>query len=255
MRRRKLDPRSRRRAGREVSRRLRKESWEMAKRNWWRLSIFLFCWLGLTAFLGVAVHWWSGPATGSFVGGFALGLLPLFWMAWTVAGGLAHRGMGVDAERWTAAELAKLDSRVWTVFHDVPIDEGNVDHVVVGPGRVFAIETKWTSVGGKYVKKCAGQAAWAAGKLAKGLRNRGVSREVVPLLVMWGPGVADELGKRPTMEGRTRVMAGAHSKVWLERMNDAKDRLEIDYAVTQAIADIIETDALVASRDESPTSA
>jgi hypothetical protein len=56
--------------------------------------------------------------------------------------------LGFLGERAVGEELNQLMSDGWSVFHDVEFDENpgakpfNVDHVVVGPGGLFAIETK-----------------------------------------------------------------------------------------------------------------
>lgn len=54
--------------------------------------------------------------------------------------------LGWFGERLTAEELDPLRTQGWNIYHDVPIDrggrEGNIDHVAIGPGGVFAIETK-----------------------------------------------------------------------------------------------------------------
>jgi hypothetical protein len=234
------DPRSRKRAGYQVRTSLRHEMWASARRNWRHLALGF---LGWVAFAGIVVGlvWrWSTPPVAFFVAGVAVGVLPFFWLVWVVAAGFAHRGMGRDAEQWTAEELAKLDDRAWTVLHDVPLSRSNVDHVAIGPGRVYAIETKWTSYTDRYVDRCARQAERQAGKLAALMAERGAAREVVPLLVVWGPGVADALGQKPVLKGRTRVVAGAHSKVWLQRMSDAADRLEIDWPAQRTLLAIVE---------------
>lgn len=55
---------------------------------------------------------------------------------------------GADGEEATARALATLPSAEWTVFHDVRWPGrklANVDHVAVGPGGVFVIDSKnWT---------------------------------------------------------------------------------------------------------------
>lgn len=54
--------------------------------------------------------------------------------------------LGWFGERLTAEELEPLREKGWKIYHDVPIDRGgfecNIDHVAIGPGGVFAIETK-----------------------------------------------------------------------------------------------------------------
>lgn len=62
--------------------------------------------------------------------------------------------VGAEGEETVARELAKLDGQ-WTVVHDVPVgDRGaNIDHVIVGPGGVFTVNSKWH----------AGKSIWVSG--------------------------------------------------------------------------------------------
>jgi len=53
----------------------------------------------------------------------------------------AHR-LGFSGERLVATYLDELRDDGYKVFHDYPLERSNVDHVVVGPTGVFAIETK-----------------------------------------------------------------------------------------------------------------
>jgi hypothetical protein len=167
-----------------------------------------------------------------------VGFLPFYFSYFLLSEGIAQRQMGGDAEEWTAEELEALDRRVWRVFHDV-VRYGNVDHVAVGPGRVYAIETKWTSAGIRYLDQLAACAERQAQRLRDELSARGTSREVVPLLVVWGPRVAEELGEQPKRIGDARVVAGRHSSIWLQRMVGAADRLEIDLPAARTIEALI----------------
>lgn len=49
---------------------------------------------------------------------------------------------GLLAERVTGMQLNRLVAKGCLVLHDLPSDVGNIDHIVVGPQGVFAIETK-----------------------------------------------------------------------------------------------------------------
>ena len=52
---------------------------------------------------------------------------------------------GADGEEATAVALAALPAEEWTVFHDIRWPGrryANIDHVVVGPGGVFVIDSK-----------------------------------------------------------------------------------------------------------------
>lgn len=67
------------------------------------------------------------------------------WAAWSASKVLCARRKyleGRAAERATAQALASLVSKGCAVYHDIPADKFNLDHVVVGPGAVFMVETK-----------------------------------------------------------------------------------------------------------------
>lgn len=195
--------------------------------------------VGLLA-IGSLPAWTDASSTfTAFILGVFVGFIPFVGYMILVANGMAARLFGADAETWTAEELAKLDQRVWRIFHDVPLRWGNVDHVAVGPGRVYAIETKWTSSRGAYRDGPVRQAQRQAELLQHELRARGVERTVIPLLVIWGPGVADTLDNGPKLEGQTRVVAGANAEDWRRRMVKAADRLEIDWPAANAIEALI----------------
>jgi hypothetical protein len=58
-----------------------------------------------------------------------------------------NRYLGYFGERVVAEHLDELKQEGWRIFHDVPGESRNgasfnIDHVAVGPGGVFAIETK-----------------------------------------------------------------------------------------------------------------
>ena len=50
--------------------------------------------------------------------------------------------LGLDAEIAVGQELNYLMRDGFWVYHDFPADEFNIDHVVIGPTGIFAIETK-----------------------------------------------------------------------------------------------------------------
>jgi Nuclease-related domain len=51
---------------------------------------------------------------------------------------------GAAGERRTARLLSPLDRQGWTVLHDlaIPSSRANIDHLVIGPGGVFVIDSK-----------------------------------------------------------------------------------------------------------------
>jgi hypothetical protein len=219
------------------------EARQIVRENRGRIASFAAIWVGVAV-----VSTWTVVAVGAPAAiaganaGLYLGLVPFWVLMLRVSTGLAHRDMGADAEAWTADALEGLQSRRWAVYHDVPIGAGNVDHVAVGPGRIYAIETKWTARSDteRFLKGAAGQASRGATALQTSLATHGVEREVVPLLVVWGPRQLSRIGERPRMVGKTRVVAGRAHGDWLPRMEAALDRLEVDWPATRAVADLIE---------------
>jgi hypothetical protein len=51
--------------------------------------------------------------------------------------------VGATGEAWVGRELARLPE-TWRAFHDLPVGphDANLDHLVVGPGGVFSLNTK-----------------------------------------------------------------------------------------------------------------
>lgn len=232
---------SRRRAGRHVRRGLHRE----ARQRLWRNKHILLGVVALYFLGGVIVVGTSMLSSGAswqvpFALGLFVGFLPALWLTFSSAMGIAPRLLGADAERWTADELRKLPTPSWAVYHDVVLDQVNVDHVAIGPGRVYAIETKWTGseLPKGQVKRLAGQAAHRAQALQRALAGQNVNRGVVPLLVLWGTHAHKRFAD-PAKVGRTRVMAGHESKVWLRRMKDAGTSDAIDHPARQAVRRLI----------------
>ena len=67
------------------------------------------------------------------IGGF-----PIYWNLWRR---WRWASEGAKGEFETAVLLARLPAE-FTVFNDIPLNGFNVDHVIVGPSGVWAIETK-----------------------------------------------------------------------------------------------------------------
>tara|TARA_R110002153_G_scaffold269724_2_gene435566 strand:+ start:326 stop:1171 length:846 start_codon:yes stop_codon:yes gene_type:complete len=50
--------------------------------------------------------------------------------------------LGLEAEWLVSSELHDIEAADFKVFHDIQCDKFNIDHLVIGPNGVFAIETK-----------------------------------------------------------------------------------------------------------------
>lgn len=90
------------------------------------------------------------------------------------------------------------------------------------------------------MKRLSGQAAHRAQALQRALAKCGIVREVVPMLVLWGP-AAHRRYPEPDLVGPPRVVAGRASKDWLPRMQAAATTNgAIDHPACNAVRQIIE---------------
>jgi hypothetical protein len=100
--------------------------------------------LAYSAYLQSNLEHPSGAGTAVIFGIAAFGLV--VWSATEVVKQMQrirNLRLGLEAELATAEELNRLMRDGFWVFHDVPGEQRfNVDHVVVGPTGVFAVETK-----------------------------------------------------------------------------------------------------------------
>lgn len=55
---------------------------------------------------------------------------------------LRQLSLGLEGEKVVGQSLEQLRARGYEVFHDIVGDGHNIDHALVGPGGIFAIETK-----------------------------------------------------------------------------------------------------------------
>ena len=49
---------------------------------------------------------------------------------------------GAAGEEQVGAMLDGLEAKGWHAIHDVSLGRGNVDHILIGPGGIFTVETK-----------------------------------------------------------------------------------------------------------------
>lgn len=106
--------------------------------------VFLAAWLMVR--VDRAVPDWSQMRYGW--GDLILFAAAAVMLGWTVRSLVVHARErrkyqdGLTAEIAVAQSLNRLMGQGAVVFHDFPADKFNIDHIVVGRGAVFAIETK-----------------------------------------------------------------------------------------------------------------
>jgi hypothetical protein len=75
---------------------------------------------------------------------FGLGVILCTVMAWRRLMEIRNFRRGLLGEQAVAEQLQSLAASGYRIFHDILKDgKGNIDHAVVGPAGVFAIETKY----------------------------------------------------------------------------------------------------------------
>lgn len=171
--------------------------------------VFLSAWL-LARLDGAHVNWTAIQFGWGDVVLAGVGIALLAWSAWRMIHHAKARRLyldGLRAELAVAQCLTPLIAEGAMVFHDFPTGKGNIDHIVIGRGAVFAIETKWRRKPGykgkdaarvqfdgqrlrfpdhtevKPVEQALYQAKWLAEFLASGVGN---AVRVVPVLALPG---------------------------------------------------------------------
>ncbi len=94
------------------------------------------------AIKGIADAFASGNFNYFLIIMIILGLAYVARKLWIKSNHLIKLKLGRDAELAVASELIELQSHGYQVFHDIQADGFNIDHLVVGPNGIFAIETK-----------------------------------------------------------------------------------------------------------------
>jgi len=81
----------------------------------------------------------------SWAAGAVFGALAGTWVVMrdSPPGYVENWRVGYEGERKTEKALAPLERSGWRVLHDIDGDRGNFDHVAVGQGGVFLLETKY----------------------------------------------------------------------------------------------------------------
>lgn len=151
---------------------------------------------------------------------------------------------GLAGERKTGAELGRLTRHGWKVLHSIRLSRGgDVDHLLIGPGGVFTINTKYLQgksvwIGDDVVKVDHGPARpYPAKSRAEAKYVRGVLERycafpvpVEPVLVFVGaqdlPRVPTQLGVRIYREREVSVLGPLTGKL-------TQEQVEAVYAVAR----------------------
>jgi hypothetical protein len=210
------------RAGSWARSKVRKRQWQFIRKQ---RRFFVLTGVGTAAITWLILFFVRAEFIRGLIVGIAvagtIGAMALLVMSVT---GTAPISVGAGAEQWTAKELRPLKRAGWRVMNHVALAAWDIDHILVGPGGVIAVETKWSSTGWKidppdaYLGRAVDQVRANARTLRLWHEMRSLSVETVtPVVFLWG-GNHDE--PRPTQSGPRQlgdvtVVSGVHAaRAW-----------------------------------------
>jgi hypothetical protein len=110
-------------------------------------AMYLFA-VGISISLPLATAGVAAYINGTEPKWFLFGTIGVFASVWAIyrlvatARRIWRLTTGLDAELDTAHHLGKLAAKGYVIFHDIPAEGFNIDHLAIGPNGVFAIESK-----------------------------------------------------------------------------------------------------------------
>lgn len=199
------------------------------RRDWLRRSRSIFLILAIILILIAAVSnatfWFLGLP---WVAGVFSGAALTFWVLirQSPPGWIENWQLGSWGEQQTAKELNKL-LPPWVVMHDIQARRGNIDHLVVGPGGVFLLDSKRWSGTVEVRDDTARTVRWHGGpsspltgtshvaSLARETHERVLAKTrinqwVRPVVVVWADFPQGSAGNR-----RCSYVAGEQLAAWL----------------------------------------
>lgn len=176
-----------------------------------RLRMRTLLTLGVLAVLTGVLGRVFGLRSGWFVGSELALLTVMFLVSRYVLPLVNRHDRGASGEERVGALLDGLSAQGWHAIHDVRFDHGNVDHIAVGPGGLFTIETK-SHPGPVHVQRIHGATLRQAQGHAQTLEA--VAGERVEALIVYSRAWVDKpLGRRRGV----RVLPAGMLPGYLER--------------------------------------
>lgn len=208
------------RAGRYARGNARRKQYDYLRRNW-------LPHLGVTIVAVAVIVVCSMAVPGEYLRGLAVGagctaMVAVQWTWIVQATGTAGLAMGEQAEQWTAASLRKRDG--WRLVNHVNLRQSDIDHVLVGPTGVYAVETKWAAaaITPEWLATARRQAARNAKDLSLWSPTRPYG-PAQPVVVVWGPSTKDL--PPITHDMAVPVVVGYHLDTWWDAQRSPSPHL------------------------------
>jgi len=107
-----------------------------------RLRMRALVGLGVLAVATALLGRTFGLHSGLFIASEVALLVSMFLISRYLLPLVERRDRGASAEEYVGGLLDGMAAGEWRVIHDATLGRGNVDHILIGPGGVFTIETK-----------------------------------------------------------------------------------------------------------------
>jgi hypothetical protein len=247
-----------RRAGFYAGHRARRRRREYVRDLSWQAPVFLslvlvLALVGLSRVPSDQIRWTGSGAALTAVVCLAVGTI-------SSASGASHRLMGESAEQRTAEILRKRLPRSWHCINAVMLEHEDLDHVLIGPGGLVGIETKWTgwdwdlsSAGSNDVlQRGARSLARKTSLFRLFLRPAAGELPTRRLIVVWGPEIKPSPNAVEWL-GDVEVVSGDDLPAVLDTLdNDAVDRERVERAVERTVEYIEQRDAYARAAEGRP---
>jgi hypothetical protein len=198
-----------------AERRLRSDLWHFLRRNVQVLAVFA----GIVCAAVIPISFVASGYLLGLVHGIAVATAVLaVWQLFLIHGGHMFRLSGVWGEDNTRDVLrsAKRRGLIYGWIDNLEIEGGDVDHLVVAPWGVIAIDSKWHTGAFDQVslqRDC--DRTLAATRRARSiLRSLNRSTEVIPVVAIWGAQQAEVPTEGTQCEG-VAVLRGRGIRRWL----------------------------------------
>jgi hypothetical protein len=180
-----------------------------------RDNVFPICVVAILAVVAVLpAVFLSGPFSRGFIIGVIAAAVPcLVFFGFLVHTGGLDQVVGALGESLTRDELAKAArlGHAWGSVHNVELGGMDIDHLVIAPGVILALETKWHLRGASdwVLHRDVVQARQSAEAAQSIIRSKGIDypHQVSPVVVVWGRGRLDIADGGSVVDG-VRVLRG-----------------------------------------------
>lgn len=159
----------------------------------------------------------NGFLIGLVLGASLVAIPGAVWVLVLQVTGTSPAMMGDQAEQWSAGELRRLHRHGWRLVNHVSFAHHDIDHVLLGPGGAYVVETKWTAAtwgsddGDDRLAAADHQTRANARTIQLWGPFKAAAITVTPVLVVWGGPPDDTLP--PSVSG-VPVVAGRDLRAW-----------------------------------------